>query len=211
MVLIINGIILLLPEISTINVSCASIGLMDFYSMALIAMGLAMDATAVSMAYGAVIKKDRLPQALRFCFSFSIFQMVMPVAGWYAGTSISGFISGYGHWIAFGLLLFIGGKMFYEASLMEKSEKCCSVPFRTLFGLSVATSIDSLAVGVSFAFLDVGIIAPVVMIGAVTFLMSLAGFFAGSRLGALLEDRMEKAAGVILILMGFKILLEKIL
>jgi manganese efflux pump family protein len=184
---------------------------MDFYSMSLIAIGLAMDATAVSMAYGAVIKKDRLPQALRFCFSFGMFQLFMPIIGWYAGTSISGFISGYGHWIAFGLLLFIGGKMFYEASLMKKDKECCSVPFHTLLGLSIATSIDSLAVGVSFAFLDVGIIAPVVMIGAVTFLMSLAGFFAGSRLGELLEDKMEKAAGLILILIGFKILLERIL
>jgi len=189
----------------------ANIGLMDLFSIVLIAAGLAMDATAVSMAYGAVIKKDRLAQALRFCFSFGIFQVAMPVVGWFAGTSISGFISGYGHWIAFGLLVFIGGKMFYESGLLEKSKDSCRVPFRTLMGLSIATSIDSLAVGVSFAFLDISIVTPVIVIGAVTFFMSLAGFAAGGRLAEFFEDKMEKAAGIILILIGIKILLERLL
>ena len=184
---------------------------MDLFSIVLIAAGLAMDATAVSMAYGSVINKDRAAQALRFCFSFGIFQMVMPVVGWFAGTSISGFISGYGHWIAFGLLVFIGGKMFYESGLLEKDKESCSIPFRTLMGLSIATSIDSLAVGVSFAFLDISIVTPVIVIGAVTFLMSLGGFVAGKSLGCLFEDKMEKAAGIILILIGAKILIERLI
>ncbi len=135
----------------------------------------------------------------------------MPVVGWFAGTSISGFISGYGHWIAFGLLVFIGGKMFYESGLLEKDKESCSIPFRTLMGLSIATSIDSLAVGVSFAFLDISIVTPVIVIGAVTFLMSLGGFVAGKSLGCLFEDKMEKAAGIILILIGAKILIERLI
>ena len=101
--------------------------------------------------------------------------------------------------------------MFYESGLLEKDKESCSIPFRTLMGLSIATSIDSLAVGVSFAFLDISIVTPVIVIGAVTFLMSLGGFVAGKSLGCLFEDKMEKAAGIILILIGAKILIERLI
>lgn len=181
---------------------------MDLTTVLLIAVGLAMDATAVSMAYGAMIKEDRTYQALRFCLSFGIFQMIMPCVGWAAGIKLSAFMSGFDHWVAFGLLLFIGGKMIYEASLIETGEKSSDVPFNTLLMLSVATSIDALAVGLSFALLNVSIITPVLIIGIVTFAMSLAGFIVSKRVGSLFENNMEKAAGIILILIGIKILIE---
>jgi len=181
---------------------------MDIFSLVLISVGLAMDATAVSMTYGAMIKEDRAYHALRFASSFGIFQVIMPCIGWAAGTSISKFIAGFDHWIAFGLLVFIGCKMIYEASVIEAGERSPAVPLNTLLMLSLATSIDALAVGLSFALLNVNIISPVIMIGVVTFAMSLAGFVIGKRVGSLFENNMEKAAGVILILIGIKILME---
>ncbi len=181
---------------------------MDIFSLVFIAVGLAMDATAVSMAYGAIIKENRTAQALRFCISFGSFQMIMPVIGWAAGTKLSHVMSGFDHWIAFMLLTFIGGKMLYESTVMEEEQRACTVPFRTLMGLSVATSIDALAVGISFALLKVSIISPVIIIGVITFAMSLSGFIAGEKLGCFFKNNMEKAAGIILILIGVKILLE---
>ena len=183
---------------------------MDIFSLVLISVGLAMDATAVSMAYGAIIKEDRAYHAFRFASSFGIFQVVMPCIGWAAGTSISKFIAGFDHWVAFGLLVFVGGKMIYESSVIEDRQRDCSVPLNTLMMLSLATSIDALAVGLSFALLNVNIITPVLIIGVVTFAMSLAGFTAGKKVGSLFENNMEKAAGVILILIGIKILIEHI-
>jgi len=176
----------------------------------LIAVGLAMDATAVSMAYGAIIKKDRSYHAVRFALSFGIFQVIMPCIGWAAGIRLSGLMSGFDHWVAFGLLFFIGCKMIYGSSVIATSEKASAVPLNTLLMLSVATSIDALAVGLSFALLNVNIITPVLIIGIVTFAMSLAGFTIGKRVGSLFENNMEKAAGIILILIGIKILAEHI-
>lgn len=183
---------------------------MDIFSLVLISVGLAMDATAVSMAYGAIIKEDRVFHALRFALSFGIFQVIMPCIGWAAGTSISKFIAGFDHWVAFGLLVFVGCKMIYGSSVIETGEKASAVPLNTLLMLSVATSIDALAVGLSFALLNVNIITPVLIIGIVTFAMSLAGFTIGKRVGSLFENNMEKAAGIILILIGIKILIEHI-
>ncbi|MFA5104497.1 MAG: manganese efflux pump MntP family protein [Candidatus Margulisiibacteriota bacterium] len=183
---------------------------MDILTLVLISVGLAMDATAVSMAYGAIIKKDRSYHALRFALSFGIFQVIMPCIGWLAGSGLVGFISGFDHWVAFGLLFFIGCKMIYGASVIETGERSSAVPLNTLLMLSVATSIDALAVGLSFALLNVNIITPVLIIGAITFAMSLAGFVTGKRVGSLFENNMEKAAGIILILIGFKILAEHI-
>ncbi len=169
-----------------------------------------MDATAVSMTYGAIIKQDRVYQAFRFCMSFALFQMIMPCIGWLAGAGFSDLISGFDHWIAFVLLLLIGAKMIYESSVLEEDEKAGHVPFKTLMILSVATSIDALAVGLSFALLDVKIITPALIIGIVTFFMSLAGFVLGKRVGSLFKNNLEKIAGIILILIGLKILIEHI-
>lgn len=185
---------------------------MDIVTIIFIALGLAMDAFAVSIASGVIIKRQRVKKALLFGFMFGAFQMFMPVIGWAAGHSFRGLISGIDHWVAFGLLTVIGAKMIYEAVKIESFERSeMDMSALTLLGLSIATSIDALAVGISFAFLDVSIILPVMVIGVVTFVLSFLGVFAGSKYGGLFEKKVEVIGGAILILIGLKILLSHIL
>ena len=133
----------------------------------------------------------------------------MPVLGWLAGISILDLISGVDHWIAFGLLSLIGCKMIYESSRIESSGKELN-PLNgyVLLTLSVATSIDALAVGISLAFLRIPIVTPILIIGIVTFLLSFLGVYAGSRIGHFLERKIETLGGLILIGIGMKILVE---
>ncbi|MDD2804450.1 MAG: manganese efflux pump MntP family protein [Elusimicrobiales bacterium] len=177
----------------------------------LIALGLSMDAFAVAVASGATMKRLHLPNALKMGLFFGGFQALMPVLGWLAGLSLKGFISGVDHWIAFGLLSAIGGKMLYEAFKIKEEEECggtktCPFDTGTLTVLAIATSIDALAVGVTFAALAVSIVTPVLVIGAVTFAMSVAGVRLGSSGGHFFEHKMEAAGGLILIAIGLKIL-----
>jgi putative Mn2+ efflux pump MntP len=170
-----------------------------------------MDAFAVSVASGATMK--RLHNALKMGLFFGGFQAVMPVLGWAAGLSMKNFISGWDHWIAFALLSAVGGKMVYEAFKIKEEEECgagktCPFDTGTLTVLAIATSIDALAVGLTFSMLQVSIIAPVLVIGLVTFLMSVAGVKLGSTGGHFFEHKMEAAGGFILIAIGLKILLE---
>lgn len=179
----------------------------------LISLGLSMDAFAVAVASGATMKRLHIPHALKMGLFFGGFQALMPVAGWGAGLTMRGFIAGWDHWIAFGLLTAVGGKMLYEAIAIKEEEECggpktCPFDTGTLTVLALATSIDALAVGVTFAALAVSIAAPVLVIGAVTFAMSVAGVKIGSAGGHFFEHRMEAAGGVILIGIGLKILLE---
>ncbi len=152
---------------------------MSFLTIILIAVGLAMDAFAVSIANGIPITRQRMPHALRIAFSFGLFQAIMPVVGWLAGLSLKTYITAIDHWIAFILLAFIGIKMIYDAIRKDDcdEEACGTIDITTLFALSIATSIDALAVGITFAFLKVSIIYPVLIIGIVTFILSLIGFF----------------------------------
>jgi putative Mn2+ efflux pump MntP len=177
----------------------------------LIALGLSMDAFAVAVASGATMKRLHLPDALKMGFFFGGFQALMPVLGWGAGLSMRGFIAGWDHWIAFGLLLGVGGKMLYEAFKIKEEEECggprtCPFDTGTLTVLAIATSIDALAVGLTFSLLALSIIGPVLVIGLVTFLMSVAGVKIGSAGGHFFEHKMEAAGGVILIAIGLKIL-----
>lgn len=179
----------------------------------LISLGLAMDAFAVSVASGATMKRLHLPRALKMAMFFGGFQALMPVVGWAAGMSARSYISAWDHWIAFGLLAAIGGKMLYEAFSIKEEEECrgaktCPFDTGTLTVLAIATSIDALAVGLTFSVLDVSIATPVLVIGAVTFAMSVAGVKLGSAGGHFFEHRMEAAGGLILIGIGLKILLE---
>ncbi|RKX71695.1 manganese efflux pump MntP [candidate division WOR-3 bacterium] len=176
-------------------------------AVVLIALGLAMDCFAVSITSGLTIRSLRLRQAFKIAIFFGLFQALMPVVGWLAGMSLRGFIIGFDHWIAFGLLSLIGGKMIYEA-IATKPER--NDPFRieVLLMLSLATSIDALAVGISFAFLGVSIITPVIIIGIVAFVLSFLGSYIGNRIGHLFETRIEIVGGIILILIGVKILIE---
>ncbi|MFH1877698.1 MAG: manganese efflux pump MntP family protein [Candidatus Omnitrophota bacterium] len=182
---------------------------MGIFTVVTIAFALAMDAFAASMASGAVIKKNKLRKAFAFGFMFGAFQMFMPVLGWAVGMAFRDFMARADHWIAFGLLFTIGCKMFYEALKMDDIEGAePDMTFLVLFGLAIATSIDALAVGIGFAFLEVSIFLPVMVIGFITFLMSVLGVFLGSKAGDMFGRKVEMAGGLILIAIGFKILLE---
>ena len=186
---------------------------MKLLEILFIALGLSMDAFAVSLASGATMKRLHIPNALKMGLFFGGFQAFMPVLGWAAGLSMKGFISAWDHWIAFILLFAVGGKMVYEAFKIKEEEDCggpktCPFDTGTLTVLALATSIDALAVGLTFSLLQVSIITPVLVIGLVTFLMSVAGVKIGSKGGHFFEHKMEAAGGFILIAIGLKILLE---
>lgn len=183
---------------------------MDLLSVLLIAAGLSMDAFAVSISMGIALRCSAY-DALKLSFFFGFFQFMMPVIGWSAASRFSGLISSFDHWIAFALLSGIGIKMIYESFQSDDDKECPVLNLRTLFILSVATSIDALAVGISFAFLEVSIVLPVIIIGLVTFSFSFAGVYIGKKTGHIFEKKMEFAGGAILIFIGLKILAEHIL
>jgi putative Mn2+ efflux pump MntP len=185
---------------------------MDMLTIIFVAFGLAMDALAVSIISGVMIRDLRIDHALRIALFFGSFQAVMPIMGWLGGLSLRNFISGVDHWVAFGLLSFIGCKMIYEAITMESDEKRTDpLNFSVLLMLSVATSIDALAVGVSFAFLRISVASPIIVIGIVTFFMSFFGVFIGDKFGHFFEKRIEIMGGLILIGIGIKILVGQVL
>jgi putative Mn2+ efflux pump MntP len=182
---------------------------MDIISIVIIAVGLAMDAFAVSITSGITIKRLHINHALKIALFFGLFQAIMPIIGWLAGLSLRDYISAIDHWIAFGLLSFIGCKMIYESITVQSSKKEINpLNVYVLLVLSVATSIDALAVGVSFAFLKVSIVTPVIIIGTVTFLLSYLGVYIGDRIGHFFENKIEIAGGILLIGIGIKILVE---
>lgn len=182
---------------------------MNWFEIILIALGLAMDAFAVSIASGVTLQKFKFRIAFRVAFFFGFFQAIMPLIGWFAGHQFSRFISAIDHWLAFGLLAFIGGKMIYESTILEKTETTCDPrKINILFILAVATSIDALAIGLSFSFLNITIITPVLIIGLVTFFLSFLGVFLGDRFGRLFEGKIELIGGIVLIAIGTKILFE---
>ncbi len=175
----------------------------------LIAVSLALDAFAVSVSSGISIPGFGVKQAARMGLWFGAFQFMMPVAGWLLGSSVSQYIETVDHWVAFALLAVIGGRMAW-GSLRggEEDEAPADLSARRLCLLAIATSIDALAVGVSFAFLSVNIGAAVSFIGVITFALSMVGVKVGSLFGAKYKSKAELAGGIILILMGLKILLE---
>ncbi|MCW4025350.1 MAG: manganese efflux pump MntP family protein [Candidatus Bathyarchaeota archaeon] len=182
---------------------------MDALTIHLIAVGLAMDAFAVSIASGLTIKENRRKSALLTATAFGSFQMIMPVIGYAAGLSFESIITSVDHWVAFGLLAFIGAKMFYDGIKKEETKGGpTSLKLKTLLVLVVATSIDALMVGLSFAFLQVSLFTPIVAIGVVTFGLSLIGFYFGCGLGQRLGHRIKIVGGIVLILIGLRILLE---
>lgn len=174
----------------------------------LIAIGLAMDSFSASVARGfATNKATLLIEALRTGFFFGLFQAVMPLIGWFAGTSIIDFISGFDHWIAFGLLFFIGLRMIYESLSRESKQVVSSSSFKVLLILSVATSIDALAVGLSLSFIEASIVTPAVIIGIITFFFSFLGVFIGKKSGNYFE-KIGVLGGAILIVIAIRILIE---
>jgi len=182
---------------------------MDFLSLFLLAVGLSMDAFAVSICKGLSLKKIQFKHALIVGLWFGGFQALMPVIGYFLGAQFKDAIASYDHWIAFGLLILIGGNMIREAVFdKDEPETDSALSFRSMLVLAVATSIDALAVGVTFAFLDVNIWTSVALIGVTTCILSMIGVKVGSVFGAKYEKKAEFIGGVILILLGVKILLE---
>ncbi len=182
---------------------------MQLLMILFIAVGLSMDAFAVSVVAGSVYRELKVRHALRMALFFGGFQAVMPIVGFLAGQSLREYISAYDHWIAFGLLLFVGGKMIYESLRIEAAEKNLDPSnLLVLLTLSVATSIDALAIGITLSMLIAGIIAAAAIIGLVTFTLSYVGILIGKRFGHFFESRIEIVGGVILIAIGLKILIQ---
>lgn len=181
---------------------------MQLYELFMIAVSLSMDAFAVSVCKGLSTGRPRLVHCLICGAWFGGFQALMPLAGWLLGVRFQGMIVSVDHWIAFILLSLIGLNMVREARGGETEELDCSFAVRAMLPLAVATSIDALAVGVTFAFLQVEIVPAVSFIGVTTFVLSAAGVRVGAVFGDRFKSRAELAGGVILIGMGIKILLE---
>jgi putative Mn2+ efflux pump MntP len=175
-----------------------------------IALGLAMDAFAVSIGVGLTLQRVGARQTFRLAWHFGLFQALMPIIGWLAGLTIADMIATVDHWIAFGLLAAIGGKMLYESFRREDEATEVKDPTRgvSLVVLSIATSIDALAVGLSLALLQVDIWYPAVVIGVVAGALTTLGLQLGGRFGAWLGRRMETVGGIVLILIGVRILAE---
>lgn len=184
-----------------------------FLSILIIAVGLSADCFAVALSSSIARKSLPLWQGLRVALSFGIFQAAMIIIGWLAGRTVIDFISTYDHWLAFALLLFVGGRMIWESwhEKEGKENKTDITRWLLLLTLSVATSLDALAVGLSFAFLKVNLTLASATIGVVAFIITFGGFFAGKKLGALIGKRAEIIGGIILILIGLRILLEHLL
>jgi manganese efflux pump family protein len=185
---------------------------MTLLTILLIALALSMDAFAVSIASGIAIKKLRIRHALTIALWFGIFQAIMPLIGWFGGVRLRDLLSGIDHWVVFGLLLFIGAKMIWEAFKIEPIERSSNpLDIRILLFLSLATSIDALAAGVSFALLGMPVVMPVIIIGAVTFLVSFAGVWIGDKGGHFFGKKMEIVAGLLLIAIGLKVLVSHLM
>jgi len=185
---------------------------MNFIDILFLAVGLAMDAFAVSVFSGTRKEIRGFRPAFRLSFHFGLFQFLMPVIGWFAGHYIQSYIESFDHWIAFGLLAFIGTRMII-AGFDKNNNSTKENPSKglNLIMLSVATSIDALAVGFSLAVVKVDIWYPSLIIGVITAAISLIGLEIGYRLGLKFGKKMEIAGGIILILIGLKILLEHLL
>jgi putative Mn2+ efflux pump MntP len=187
---------------------------MSFFVLLILAVALAMDCFAVALAIALSLKNPSKGQTFRLASSFGGCQSVMFVLGWFAGRGLLGYIQGIDHWAAFGLLAFIGGKMIYESmSVDREDEGDCLDPTRgmSLVMLSLATSIDSLGVGLSLSLLGLEIVYPAIIIGIVSFAVTCIGMKIGPIVGRLCEKWAERIGGLVLIAIGVKIVIEHIL
>lgn len=180
---------------------------MHISELLLIAVGLAADAFAVSVSNGLVIRHLRLKDALKFGLFFGFFQMLMPLIGWGAGRLFSDYVTAFDHWVAFILLGYIGAKMVID-SLRGEDAATGDTCFKTMLILAIATSIDALAAGVTFAFMKMNIWFAVSVIGGITFFLSALGVLIGKRVGEKLGGKAQLLGGILLIAMGIKILTE---
>lgn len=181
---------------------------MNLWTLVAVAIGVSADAFAVSLAQGVRVRRQLVRAAIRVGLAFGVFQAAMPLLGWTLGAGFADLIAPVDHWIAFALLLAIGGKMLWEAFGSDDGGRPGRLRTRELLALSLATSIDALAVGLGFAFLEVDIVPAVLLIGAVTAVLSAAGVLLGHRVGTRFRRPAEIGGGVILIGIGVKILVE---
>ena len=180
---------------------------MNIFELLLLAVGLAMDAFAVSVCKGLSVERLKPRHPITAGLYFGGFQALMPLIGWLLGSQFESLIKSVDHWIAFGLLVLIGANMIRE-SFGGEDEQNASFSFKAMLPLAIATSIDALAVGVTFAFLEVNIVPAITLIGVITFAISAAGVKIGNVFGTRFKSKAEFAGGVILILLGIKILVE---
>ncbi len=175
-------------------------------------IGLSMDAFAVAICKGLKMQKLNYKQTFLISLFFGGFQALMPFVGWVLGHSFKNYIESFDHWVAFALLLFIGGKMIYEAFKGDEDDDSDKFDIKELFIMAIATSIDALAVGIAFAIDGIdtagAILLAVLIIGITTFALSAIGVFIGHKFGAVYKSKAELTGGIILILIGVKILLE---
>lgn len=185
---------------------------MSLWELVLVGIGLSMDAFAVSMCKGLGMKRINYAHGAIIALFFGVFQGIMPLVGWLLGTQFERYITSIDHWIAFVLLAYIGGKMiwdaFHEKEEPEEDELTQKLDLKELFILAVATSIDALAVGITFAFLQVNIVPAVSLIAVITFTISFVGVLIGNKFGTRYQTKAEIAGGAVLVLIGVKILLE---
>ena len=181
---------------------------MGLLEIIVIALGLAMDAFAVSICKGLAMKKMNWKHALIIAMYFGIFQGVMPIIGYVLGSTFNNFVESIDHWIAFILLAIIGGNMIKESTDDELEKRNDNIDIKTMLVLAIATSIDALAVGITFAFFKANILVSAFIIGVITFVLSIIGVFLGYKFGDKFQNKAELTGGVILILIGLKILLE---
>jgi putative Mn2+ efflux pump MntP len=185
---------------------------MDLITIVIIAVGLAMDAFVVSIVSGGAYKQLHIKHALRIALFFGGFQAFMPLIGFLAGLSVREYIADYDHWIAFGLLSAVGGKMIYESFKIKSVEENFDPSnIYVLLVLSVATSIDALAIGITLSLITSSIITAVIIIGLITFVLSYLGIFIGKKYGHFFENKIEALGGFILIGLAGKILFEHLL
>lgn len=181
---------------------------MGSFEITLIGIGLAMDALAVSVCKGLSMRKMNWKNAIIIALYFGIFQAVMPVIGYQLGTAFNGFVESVDHWVAFLLLSIIGGNMIKDSFDDEEDKRNENVDIKTMLLLAIATSIDALAVGITFAFFKTNISLAVTIIGIITFVLSIIGVKIGNRFGDKFQNKAELTGGIILIIIGLKILLE---
>lgn len=181
---------------------------MGLFEIACIGIGLAMDAFAVSVCKGLSMKKFNFKKASIIAAYFGVFQAIMPLTGYLLGSTFQELVANIDHWIAFILLSVIGGEMIKSSYNKEKEDYNDNIDVKTMLVLSIATSIDALAVGVTFAFLNTKIIPAILVIGVVTFILSLLGVKVGKKFGDEFQNKAELLGGVILIIIGLKILTE---
>lgn len=182
---------------------------MELLTIILIAIGLSFDTFAVSVSSGLILKKIDFFNATKIAIILAVFQAAMPLIGWLAGSGIKNYAESFDHWIAFGILGLLGVKMIYESFKNDPEDRSFNpLAIRVMVGMAIATSIDALIVGFSFALLNYKILISVGIIGAVTYIVAMLGMLFGKKIGARMGRRMEMLGGVMLILIGLKILIE---